>query len=316
MKKLAIGILSSALILSACSSHKDENENNKTNNTNKSESTSKQENNKSVSHKQEMKETTFSDVFNDGKEHLVYKLNYKGIYAETNDEKQFKYFQNNPEKILNDFDIDGVFNIKDNKGFKYTFSPDSVDDKLPEGTTFSKLSENSISENHRKFEKLLKINIKEKNDNLIEKEDLGIPHSPKGIKKVYYTKNDKLISEDYEIVGYYRAPEDDLDIDSKDIWKPRYDTMLASTDFPKKNIVIIEPFNFKGKTYAGIAKGVYDFNGNRSLIGYSNMLITEVPKNTKIVLDKDTSDGKIKKYEDTDEYKTKKEKEKKEFDNL
>ncbi|MCI2948257.1 hypothetical protein FH144_07435 [Staphylococcus caledonicus] len=46
------------------------------------------------------------------------------------------------------------------------------------------------------------------------------------------------------------------------------------------------------------------------------MLITEVPKNTKIVLDKDTSDGKIKKYEDTDEYKTKKEKEKKEFDNL
>lgn len=313
MKKIAIEILSSALILSACSSHKDENENNKANNTNKSESTSKQENNKSESHKQEMKETTFSDVFNDGKEHLVYKLNEKNYNNDIYTKEQFK---KEAKRIMkDDFEVERVFNIKDNKGFEYTFSPDSVDDKLPEGTTFNQLSKNSISENHRKFEKLLKINIKEKNDNLIEKENIGIPHSPKGLKKIYYTKNNKLYSEDYEIVKYTREQKDDIDIDFKDIWKPSYQPMLADTFFPKKKRFSVEPFTLNGKTYAGIAEGSYDSNEPKEL-SYSYMLITEVPKNTKIVLDKDTSDGKIKKYEDTDEYKTKKEKEKKEFDNL
>lgn len=46
------------------------------------------------------------------------------------------------------------------------------------------------------------------------------------------------------------------------------------------------------------------------------MVITEVPKNTKIVMDKDTSNGKVIKYEDTESGKEKKEDEKKDFDNL
>lgn len=50
--------------------------------------------------------------------------------------------------------------------------------------------------------------------------------------------------------------------------------------------------------------------------GYQDIIITEVPKDTKIVMDEDTSDGKVLKYEDTKESKDENEVEKRKFKNL
>ncbi|MEJ7532597.1 hypothetical protein WL482_10925, partial [Staphylococcus hominis] len=77
----------------------------------------------------------------------------------------------------------------------------------------------------------------------------------------------------------------------------------------------IEPFSIKGKTYSGLAKTSSRSTDN-DVRGIDTMVITEVPKNTKIVMDKDTSNGKVIKYEDTESGKEKKEAEKRDFDNL
>ena len=52
----------------------------------------------------------------------------------------------------------------------------------------------------------------------------------------------------------------------------------------------IKPFEYKGKMYAGLAEGTELDNGVDKQQAIPEVLITEVPKNTKIVVNKDHKD--------------------------
>lgn len=321
MKKLAIGVLSSALILGACSNHSDNNDSNnkstsENSSTNENQSKNKSNNNtsKSSESKKEYKEVPMSDVFNDGKDHLVYKFdsNFSG-----RSENEIEKLQNDSKEAFNnDFELKGVYSVKDNKGFEYVFDP-AHPDRVPNDITLDKLSKNSLEENKNKFHKLQEINLKEYNDSYEDMQPLQLHNEPKEIEKQFYTKNSKIIAEDLKIVKFH--PRDDGEVwddNNKKVWKPVEDnTMFANYNFPHDKMVSVEPFNINGKTYSGIATPRLDENDNE-IVGYNKLIITEVPKDTKIVMDKDISEGKEEKYEDTDEAKRKQKQEEKEFDNL
>ncbi|OJH01879.1 MULTISPECIES: hypothetical protein [Staphylococcus] len=321
MKKLAIGVLSSALILGACSNHSDNNDSNnkstsENSSTNENQSKNKSNNNtsKSSESKKEYKEVPMSDVFNDGKDHLVYKFN---LQFSAKDYNEIEKFQKDPKEAFNeDFELKGVYSVKDNKGFEYVFDP-AYPDRVPNDITLDKLSKNSLEENKNKFHKLQEINLKEYNDSYEDMQPLQLHNESKEIEKQFYTKNNKIISENFNIVKFY--PRDDGDVwddNIKKVWKPLEDNvMFANYNFPKNKMVSVEPFTINGKTYSGIATPQLDGNTNE-IIGYNQLIITEVPKDTKLVMDKDISEGKEEKYEDTDEAKRKQKQEEKEFDNL
>lgn len=321
MKKLAIGVLSSALILGACSNHSDNNDSNnkstsENSSTNENQSKNKSNNNtsKSSESKKEYKEVPMSDVFNDGKDHLVYKFN---LQFSAKDYNEIEKFQKDPKEAFNeDFELKGVYSVKDNKGFEYVFDP-AYPDRVPNDITLDKLSKNSLEENKNKFHKLQEINLKEYNDSYEDMQPLQLHNESKEIEKQFYTKNNKIISENFNIVKFY--PRDDGDVwddNIKKVWKPLEDNvMFANYNFPKNKMVSVEPFTINGKTYSGIATPQLDGNTNE-IIGYNQLIITEVPKDTKLVMDKDISEGKEEKYEDTDETKRKQKQEEKEFDNL
>lgn len=321
MKKLAIGVLSSALILGACSNHSDNNDSNnkstsENSSTNENQSKNKSNNNtsKSSESKKEYKEVPMSDVFNDGKDHLVYKFK---LQFSAKDYNEIEKFQKDPKEAFNeDFELKGVYSVKDNKGFEYVFDP-AYPDRVPNDITLDKLSKNSLEENKNKFHKLQEINLKEYNDSYEDMQPLQLHNESKEIEKQFYTKNNKIISENFNIVKFY--PRDDGDVwddNIKKVWKPLEDNvMFANYVFPNNKMVSVEPFNFNGKTYSGIATPQLDGNTNE-IIGYNQLIITEVPKDTKLVMDKDISEGKEEKYEDTDEAKRKQKQEEKKFDNL
>ncbi|WP_195832537.1 hypothetical protein, partial [Staphylococcus haemolyticus] len=170
------------------------------------------------------------------------------------------------------------------------------------GTYFYFLLKNSLEENKNKFHKLQEINLKEYNDSYEDMQPLQLHNESKEIEKQFYTKNNKIISENFNIVKFY--PRDDGDVwddNIKKVWKPLEDNvMFANYNFPKNKMVSVEPFTINGKTYSGIATPQLDGNTNE-IIGYNQLIITEVPKDTKLVMDKDISEGKEEKYEDTDE---------------
>ncbi|MCI2852813.1 hypothetical protein MOV58_05555 [Staphylococcus hominis] len=321
MKKLAIGVLSSVLILGACSNNSDNNDgSNKStsenSSTNENQSKNKSNNNtsKSSESKKEYKEVPMSDVFNDGKDHLVYKFK---LQFSAKDYNEIEKFQKDPKEAFNnDFKLKGVYSVKNNKGFEYVFDP-AHPDRVPNDITLDKLSKNSLEENTNKFHKLQEINLKEYNDSYEDMQPLQLHNESKEIEKQFYTKNNKIISENFNIVKFY--PRDDGDVwddNIKKIWKPLEDNvMFANYNFPKNKMVSVEPFTINGKTYSGIATPSLDGNTNE-IIGYDQLIITEVPKDTKLVMDKDISEGKEEKYEDTDEAKRKQKQEEKEFDNL
>lgn len=320
MKKLAIGVLSSALILGACSNHSDNNDSNnkstsESSSTNENQSKNKSNNNtsKSSESKKEYKEIPMSDVFNDGKDHLVYKFEVKFSAKDYNEIEKIQ--KDSKEAFNNDFELKGVYNVKDNKGFEYVFDP-AHPNRVPNDITLDKLSKNSLEENKNKFHKLQEINLKEYNDSYEDMQPLQLHNESKEIDKQFYTKNNKIISENFNIVKFY--PQDDGDVwdNNKKIWKPLEDNvMFANYNFPHNKMVSVEPFTINGKTYSGIATPSFD-GGTNEFIGYNQLIITEVPKDTKIVMDKDISEGKEEKYEDTDEAKRKQKQEEKEFDNL
>ena len=321
MKKLAIGVLSSALILGACSNHSDNNDSNnkstsENSSTNENQSKNKSNNNtsKSSESKKEYKEVPMSDVFNDGKDHLVYKFN---LQFSAKDYNEIEKFQKDLKEAFNeDFELKGVYSVKDNTGFEYVFDP-AYPDRVPNDITLDKLSKNSLEENKNKFHKLQEINLKEYNDSYEDMQPLQLHNESKEIEKQFYTKNNKIISENFNIVKFY--PRDDGDVwddNIKKVWKPLEDNvMFANYNFPKNKMVSVEPFTINGQTYSGIATPQLDGNTNE-IIGYNQLIITEVPKDTKLVMDKDISEGKEEKYEDTDEAKRKQKQEEKEFDNL
>ncbi|PNZ71065.1 hypothetical protein E2556_03635 [Staphylococcus croceilyticus] len=309
MKKIAIGILSSALILGACG-HNNDNENSK-----KSTKTSSNQNvnNKSDnSNSENYKETTFSDIFKDGKQHLLYTFQ-AGTPSGINVEE----FEKDGEKTINDALLDEVHYVKDNKGFTYTFEFSGTQDEVPKDIIFKKLAGNSDDENIRKFEKLQKINLNDYNSTYDDQEPLTLNNSPKEIKKTFYMKDGKLYFENFNFAKYTAKSGEILDDHPKASWKTTYEPAIQSHgDFPNGKQVAIKPFEANGKTYAGIGVVYEGDKDSRYDDHYSFVLITEVPKNTKIVLDKDTSNGEVKKYEDTEDAKQEKEKKNKEFDNL
>lgn len=316
MKKLAIGVLSSALILGACSNHSEngdsDNKSSSTNNsTTKSQSNNKTNDNKNNNSDNEKsyKEVPISDIFNDGKEHLVYKFD-KDSSLDT-DFELLKQLQEKPEKVFTEnFDIDGIYNVKNNKGFEYVFDAKSPN-KAPVSFTLDKLSSNSDEENKRKINKLQEINLNEYNK--AADSHLELKNEPEEISKIFYTKNGKITFEDFEIPKY--VPVADLENDLDQTWNLIKDNKVFGEGFESK-LIPVEPITINGKTYAGIAKPKYELTDSSKLIGYNTLLITEVPKNTKIVADKDLSSGKEEKYEDTVEGKHKQKQEEKEFDNL
>lgn len=310
MKKLAIGLLSSALILGACS-HSNSNEKQEENNSEISSS----ENQKSKeTNKQNYNEKTFSEIFKDGKQHLVYtfRANTGSLGLNVDD------FEKDGQKTINDNAfLDGVHLVENNKGLTYNFDFSGTQDKVPDDITFDKLAASSDDENIRKIEKLQKINLDDYNSTYDDQEPLSLNNQPKEIKNTYYEKDGKLFFENFDFVKYIAKSGEILDDNPKATWKEEYQPAIESYgDFPSSKQAAIKPFEANGKTYAGIGVIHEDTNEESSDDNYSLILITEVPKNTKIVLDKDTSNGEVKKYEDTDQAQRNEEKEKKKWDNL
>ncbi|MGV3274007.1 hypothetical protein [Staphylococcus sp. 11261D007BR] len=304
MKKIImlITVASLIFILGACSSDADE-----------QQSQNKPQNDSKSSQKEEkktpkLKETTFSELFNDGETHLVYYFKDSiGYDLGGNDlENNFKQIAKEPERI------EGIYNVKNNQGFRYNFNPQGgFSQNSIEDLTLDKLAQNSVETNHRKFEKFQQMNLDEYNEGLIESDisPSKINNEPKAIKKTYYTKNNHLISENYSVAFNTIKQNDPLSDEPKYTWDQQDERMVHYfTNFPINQQVPFGPYTINGKTFAGIAE--------KNNSNYSNVLITEVPKNTKIILDKDTDDGNIERYEDTDEYKRKKKEEAKNFDNL
>lgn len=314
MKKLAIGILSSALILGACSNHSENGDSdNKSSSTNNS-TTKNQSNNKTNDNKKNYKEVPISDIFNDGKEHLVYKFKEKMTVSENDAIEEIK---NDPiEELKAEYDFESIYNIKDNKGFEYVFDPE-YQDGVPSSITLEKLSKYSLEENKNKFHKLQEINLKEYTDRYDDIEPIQLHNEPKEIEKVFYTKGNKAISENFNIAMFYLGDDGNvLDEKNKKVWHLRENNYVFNDNaFPNNKMVSVEPFTINGKTYSGIATPTLDGN-TKEVVGYEELVITEVPKNTKIVMDKDISEGKEEKYEDTDNGKREQKQEEKEFDNL
>lgn len=316
MKKLIIGILSSALILGACSHHSDNNDTS----INHSDSTKENTESSTQENKNNYKEVAVSDFFNDRKEHLVYRLEA----INTGDALVSNLEEDANKAIKEDYDLEGIYNVQGNKGFEYVFDtdPGSYDNPVPDSITLNKLSGNSMDENKRKFEKLQNINLKSYNDKFDQ--NLQLHNKPGKIKKLLYTNKNNIVSEDFDIPVYHPVSKSDvIDDDDTEVWKPTksntlFDVTHGDTSSPKDKrdkLISINPFSINGKTYAGLATSYSMLSGDDAN-DYDTMIITEVPKNTKIVMDKDTSDGKILKYENTKEGKDEQESEKRDFDNL
>ncbi|MFI8628620.1 hypothetical protein ACIGA4_11890 [Staphylococcus capitis] len=320
MKKLIIGLLSSAFILGSCSHHSDGSNDKSANHsysTKENTESSKQDN------KIDYKDVAVSDFFNDRKDHLVYYLRSKDVGGAS-----IRNLEDDASTaVKEDYDLEGIYNVHGDKGFEYVFDPDDPG-SVPSDFTLDKLSSNSIDENKRKFERLQNINLEDYNDD--NDENLKLHNQPEKIKKFFYTKKNNIVSEDFDIPLHSPKSKGDFleDQDNRyEVWEKERNLIfnISGSDqdsapdaeqinlFPKHKMISVEPFTINGKTYAGIA--IPDHNDDH-VDGYQDIIITEVPKDTKIVMDEDTSDGKVLKYEDTKESKDKNEVEKRKFKNL
>ncbi len=123
-------------------------------------------------------------------------------------------------------------------------------------------------------------------------------------KKLLFTENKEA-----NTTYFYFNNDSDLNEEKKELKENRIPSNGYNTS--------IKPFKYNGKYYSGLAEANY--NKNDGELTVNHILITEIDnKNQQIVLDDQNTfnDDEIIKYENTDEAKEQKEKEKDDLDNL
>ncbi|WP_145455155.1 hypothetical protein [Staphylococcus pettenkoferi] len=323
MKKRIISTLSiTALLLAGCQGHDKHEDNSKDQKqTSSSKSTSSSDNKKSSEDKsksedKKMKEVTFEDLFKNGKGHMLYDIKAKSYHV--NESVDFDNIEDENNSL------EHMYYVKDNKGLEY-----NVDFNKDDSYTFKNFTKYDTDTQKSKIEKLEKRQL---NDRLLN-EDKGKVNYHADLSPFYrfnYVKDGKFDGVSYLFSKYDLKKKDEFDIDEPKKWMETHTTDKDLEQYKKdaqKNYrpsynMTIKPFEYKGKMYAGLAEGTELDNGVDKQQAIPEVLITEVPKNTKIVVNKDHKDKNttVLDYRKSDdgsrEAKEKKNKEERDLDNI
>ena len=323
MKKRIISALSiTALLLSGCQGHDDdENQSKDKKQTSSSKSTSSSDNKKSSEDKsksedKKMKKVTFEDLFKDGKGHMLYDIKAKSYHV--NDSVDF----DNIEEENNE--LQSMYYVKDNKGLEY-----NVDFNKDDSYTFKNFTKYDTDTQKSKIEKVEK---RQMNDRLLN-EDKGKVNYHADLSHFYrfnYVKDGKFDGVSYLFSKHDLKKKDRFDLDEPEKWMEDHTTDKdlelykkdAQKEYNPSYNMAIEPFEYKGKMYAGLAEGTELNDSVDKQQAIPRVLITEVPKNTKIVVNKDHKDKNttVLDYRKSDdgsrEAKEKKDKEERDLDNI
>lgn len=291
MKKYlkVIGVLSmSFIVLSGCG--------NDTNGSNNEKSNKQQhKGSDKKSDKQDIKKIAFSKYINDG-EHVFYKMDTASmiasdLIAEGNEHKGITINTLGETTVENTSVLKNIIATKN--GQTRDFNID-----LNENDTYN-------------FKNFTKYKGEELTNKLINAEKSQIEDSSDSKFSSFVNPKKLLFTENKEVntTYFYFNNDTDLNEEKNELKKNR----IPSNGFNTS----IKPFKYNGKYYSGLAKANY--NKNDGELTVNHILITEIDnKNQQIVLDDQNkfNDDEIIKYEDTEEAKKQKEKEKDDLDNL
>lgn len=280
MKKLIPALLiATPLLIAGCGQNNDDG--NETKHNTNTESTTKP---KETTSEQNYKDITLSDIFADGKPHILYRANPMVENGGQDDKHQSVKVT---DTSMDESSVSQVIYVKNNQARQFFI--DSSDD-LRLGK-FLKLSPDEIL---KKMNHLAEIQEKE-GDNLAP--SMTTTDNFTNIEKFIYQKNHKI-----EGTGYNFSPATDGKFET-DPENPNL--KLRTKEFKPDFTAKVKPFKYNGKTYAGISP--YD----------GEILITEVPADTEIELDtKKDKDVHVIDYKDSEDGQKEADEKEKDFDNL
>lgn len=306
MKRILVSILGATLLLTACStSHQDDGQ---SNSSHKAESDKHQT--KDSSH-HSTKTVQLKQLLDNPKEQLIVTLKNDSVPSEKVSNNDFI---KHPKDSLKKFSITNIGYIKDGQGYNYS-------DKINDQVSFDQLVSTDVSDIDRKLTKLTEYEMNHGiND---DQNKVNIKYEPSDLKTILYTKKGDALKEDVQLADYQREMNMSGDIgEEKTDWLSNHnkiDEDGLKSNFPQSSDYEIEPFEYKGKTFAGFAKLTSDVdNDNQPKIDQyiSELTLVEVPKNTKVTKDDKDDVTKVIDYNDTDSGKQEKDKENHSFDNL
>ncbi|AYU54028.1 hypothetical protein [Staphylococcus debuckii] len=285
MKKLIPALLIAApLLIAGCGqSNSDENDQ-KHSDKSTTATTSDSENKSEQTTQKHYKEITLSDIFADGKPHILYRAS-PGVETGGEDDKH------QPVKVntnsLNEASVSQVIYVKNNQARQFfVYSNDDL--------RLGKFLKTSPDEVLKKMDHLAEIEKKD-SDNM-NPLVTTIDNFTK-IEKFIYQKNHKV-----EGNGYNFSPATDGTLEME---PENPNLKLRTKEFKPDFTAKVKPFEYKGKTYAGISP--YD----------GEILITEVPADTEIELEtKKDKEMHVIDYKDSESGKMEADEKEKEFDNL
>lgn len=187
--------------------------------------------------------------------------------------------------------------------------------------TFDQLIETPVPDVDRKLTKLTEHEMNSGINDSQNKVDINYQPSP--IKTILYTKDHTQMKEEVQLADFQREMDMSGDIgEEKTNWISNHNKInnddLAS-NFPKVKSFDIEPFEYKGKMFAGFATPDGNAQSSDNNVEDQNILeltLFEVPKDTKIIKDKNNDADHIIDYQNTNDGKQEKDQKDHSFDNL
>lgn len=306
MKRILVSILGAILLLTACStSHQDRGQSNSSHKTASDKNQTKENAHHST------KSVQLNQLLNNKKEQLVVTLKNDSVPSHDVSNNDFI---KNPKDSLKNFSITNIGHIKNGQGYNYS-------DKINDQVTFDQLASTNISDIDRKLTKLTEYNVNHGiND---DQNKVKINYEPSDLKTILYTKKGDALKEEVHLADYQREMDMSGDIgEEKTNWLSNHnkiDEDGLKSNFPQSSDYEIEPFEYKGKTFAGFATLSSDVsNDNHPKIDQyiSELTLVEVPKDTKVTKDNKDDVTKVIDYNDTDTGKQEKDKKDNSFENL
>lgn len=303
MQKIIVGLLGTTLLLTACSTKDNHHESNKEHKTNTTQQETKRDDH--ATHK-----LPLHQLLSGHNAKLVITLK-KGVTAsEVSNTDLIK----NSKESLKKYEISNIGYIKNGKGYNYN-------DKMNNKVTFDQLIETPVPDVDRKLTKLTEHEMNSGINDSQNKVDINYQPSP--IKTILYTKDHAQMKEEVQLADFQREMDMSGDIGEEETnWRSNHnkinDDDLAN-NFPKVKSFDIEPFEYKGKTFAGFATPEGDAQSSDNNVEDQNILeltLFEVPKDTKIIKDKNNDADHIIDYQNSDDDKQEKDQKDHSFDNL
>lgn len=284
-----LGVLSmSFIVLSGCG--------NDTNGSNNEKSNEQEHKGSNIENdKKNIKKVAFSKYINEG-EHVFYKMDTASMIA-----SDLIAEGNEHEGIT--IETLGETTVENTSVLKYIIAT-----KNGQTRNFNiDLNENDTYN----FKNFTKYKGAELTNKLINAEESQLEDSSDSNASSFVNPKKLLFTENKEAntTYFYFNNDSDLNEEKKELKENRIPSNGYNTS--------IKPFKYNGKYYSGLAEANY--NKNDGELTVNHILITEIDnKNQQIVLDDQNTfnDDEIIKYENTDEAKEQKEKEKDDLDNL